>query len=393
MLKAKSSENVSVWNEEFLLMICRQTLAAHLRVADDAIDAGKHFDEMGMDSIDGVLLSGALSERLNSDLAPELFLQHRTINDVVRHLLEISGETRSEAPPARVDVFYFSGGAGRENTASRLVACSGARLFLQTPPLGEWPEWIDDGCDLSGPIQRCCDWIEARCPSGGLRLAGHSLGGQIAFAVALNLLESGRDVDGLFLFDSWALPKQMLGLMAWGLRRLKNGASRALGGRPLTSAEAADPADYGRMHVAMKVLDLKLGRVIFRWFSNLQPQRPPNRRRIEVNNAIRMKLLDVMWRRWSASLSPGQAAGLPVTLFRAQSPGLPDLGWSTFCRNLKVIEANGDHVSMLEYPYVQDIVDNLMNVLPIAAVVRVDATSSARRASEGKGVESFQPDP
>jgi thioesterase domain-containing protein len=106
-----------------------------------------------------------------------------------------------------------------------------------------------------------------------------------------------------------------------------------------------------------------------------------------------MKLLDVMWRRWSASLSPGQAAGLPVTLFRAQSPGLPDLGWSTFCRNLKVIEANGDHVSMLEYPYVQDIVDNLMNVLPIAAVVRVDATSSARRASEGKGVESFQPDP
>ena len=357
-----SNFNGPVLDYNVLLTICGQTLAEHLALPTGAIDPRKNFDEMGLDSIDGVLLSGALSERLNIDLAPELFLQHRTIEDVIQHLLETSGDNRSKALPAKAEYFYFPGGGGRDTTALRLVACSGERLFLKNPPLGEWQEWIDSGCKLSALTERCCEWIEAQCPTGGLRLVGHSLGGQVAFAVALKLMERGRDVDGLYLFDSSARPNEAMPLGAWVLRRLTERASRLLDPRPSASLKVSDPADYGRLHASMQVLDLKPARLLVRWCSKLRLLRLADRRGIQIENALRMKLLDLMWRRWWASLSPGQGGNLPVTLFRAQSPGLPDLGWSIFCRNVKIIDAKGDHITMLEHPYVEHLVNNMMSL-------------------------------
>ena len=356
---AKSSANAG-WSEEFLQAICRQILAAHLRLPVELIDVDRNLDEMGVDSIDGVLLSGTLSDRLKVELAPETFLQYRTISDVIRHLLNMDGSIPSDAAPAKIEAFYFPGGAGRENTAAQLVDGSGARLLLHVPPLGEWQEWIDDGCDLSVLTERCCEWIEARCPAGGVRLAGHSLGGQIAFSVALNLQERGRQVNGVYLFDSAARPHEMLRLGTWVLRRLKERAARILGRGPVGSRTVRDPADYGRMHAVMQLLDLKLARLLFRWGGALQPRKVGGRRRIKVNNAIRMKLLDLMWNRWAASLPPERAASLPVTLFRAQSPGAPDLGWSLFCQDLRVIEVKGNHQTLLEPPHVQGLANDMI---------------------------------
>lgn len=69
-------------------------IAQRLEVADTAIDADQEFDELGLDSVQAVALSGALSDRLGRELPATLLYEHRSIRSLANHLGQAQGATQ-----------------------------------------------------------------------------------------------------------------------------------------------------------------------------------------------------------------------------------------------------------------------------------------------------------
>lgn len=64
-------------------------LANILGIEPSAVDPAKNLDDLGLDSTDTIIVVGIIEEQLGIELAPELLLQHRTIDDVIQALKEI----------------------------------------------------------------------------------------------------------------------------------------------------------------------------------------------------------------------------------------------------------------------------------------------------------------
>ena len=71
-------------------------LATKLGCKPMSIDPSKNFDEYGLDSIDAVLATGTLSDRLKIVLPPEFLLLYRTIDEAVEHILEIGSPSERQ---------------------------------------------------------------------------------------------------------------------------------------------------------------------------------------------------------------------------------------------------------------------------------------------------------
>ena len=67
---------------------------------------------------------------------------------------------------------------------------------------GDWPEWIVPGFDLTALIARVAAAIEAEAPDGPVLLASFSLGGEIAYAVAIALTGAGRTIGFFGILDT-----------------------------------------------------------------------------------------------------------------------------------------------------------------------------------------------
>ena len=61
-------------------------IAQRLEVAHSAVDADAEFDELGLDSVQAVALSGALSERLGKEMPATLLYEHRSIRSLADYL-------------------------------------------------------------------------------------------------------------------------------------------------------------------------------------------------------------------------------------------------------------------------------------------------------------------
>tara|TARA_R110002072_G_scaffold241027_11_gene399770 strand:+ start:52683 stop:52964 length:282 start_codon:yes stop_codon:yes gene_type:complete len=63
-------------------------IAQRLEVARDQVDADAEFDELGLDSVQAVALSGALSDRLGQELPATLLYEHRSIRSLAEYLAQ-----------------------------------------------------------------------------------------------------------------------------------------------------------------------------------------------------------------------------------------------------------------------------------------------------------------
>ena len=61
-------------------------LAAILLIDESQIDTSKPFDEYGLDSTDAIILVGTIEDHTQMELEPELLIQNRTIEDVIKSL-------------------------------------------------------------------------------------------------------------------------------------------------------------------------------------------------------------------------------------------------------------------------------------------------------------------
>tara|TARA_R110002072_G_scaffold1983_1_gene16193 strand:- start:21068 stop:30205 length:9138 start_codon:yes stop_codon:yes gene_type:complete len=188
-------------------------------------------------------------------------------------------------------------------------------------------------------------------PSGPYRLAGVSLGGVVAVELASQLRKSGAEVDLVFLLDA-VLPRSIHKHWGrWFLAKCKAVGFRPFAGRTTTGLWSALVRASGRCFGLKRRGDE--GAV----------HRVQMTREVARVNAMKK------WR------GKGLTADFDVVLFRAMDPGLweahvtieDDYGWGKLLQGALHVElVEGDHVSLLKSPYVQDLGVKAMQYLSIA---------------------------
>jgi len=344
-----------------LLAMLTQALAEIFSLDPATITPDAPFERFGLDSIDAVLATDALGQRLGLELAPEFLMQHRTLDEVTAAVAQLRAAHQPAVAPVETPVFLFPGGGGRDMRLGRLARACGDRLGFETVDIGRWDEWIAAADTLHDLVARCCAQIEQRCPDGPLRLAAYSQGSHVAFATALALQARGRPVAWLALFDSAMAPiyprihlsRRARWVARTGKRALLAALQRVHRQTRLPipgGVQARDQTD-ALLRVFAEMVQLFEGpatlRLAERVAANRRGRLQP-RNLVAFESAVQIHLLDRLWRRWRATAPAAAIFEGELLLIRSQHPGPADLGWSPHCRSLRIVPATGDHLSMFD---------------------------------------------
>ncbi len=82
------SEQMLYKNSNYLITWLQERISEELKLTPSQIQIHKPFAELGMTSLQGIRLSGLLSEYLDRDISPTLIYSYSTITDLVTYLLE-----------------------------------------------------------------------------------------------------------------------------------------------------------------------------------------------------------------------------------------------------------------------------------------------------------------
>ncbi|MCP4657555.1 MAG: hypothetical protein GY856_19285 [bacterium] len=202
------------------------------------------------------------------------------------------------------------------------------------------------------------DAVRELRPQGPYRLGGWSMGGLVAFEMARQLVEQGREVERLVLIDTRA-PAAAPGRIA----EIDDVAlalffARDLGGISGESLPLS-PAELETFSSADEVLSFLC--------EKLQEAgiMPPGFDLSQVGRLFAMfRINDRAMRRYVASPYPGRLVLLKADEFLGQQPPPPDLGWGELAAGgLEIREVAGDHYSILREPDVEALADGLKEVL------------------------------
>jgi acyl carrier protein len=68
--------------EDEITRFVRASVARELKLSPHEIDAGTDFEELGMTSLNAILVSGALEEEFGIEIEPSLLFENRTLASV-----------------------------------------------------------------------------------------------------------------------------------------------------------------------------------------------------------------------------------------------------------------------------------------------------------------------
>jgi thioesterase domain-containing protein/acyl carrier protein len=351
------------WNEPTLRELLAGQLAGTLGVHRIEIDPAKSFDEYGLDSINAVIATELIGERLGIELPPEFLLINRSIDAVVRALLD---SQRSDGPVGTVQgngaaIFLVPGAGGRdEPSLARFRDQSAPTLTFEVVRIGEWRDWIEHDLDFDGLIARACRHIQAVGTEGPLQVAGYSQGGQLAYATALALSRAGRSVGFVGLLDSTSdvpsgqaspktsilsgvlrLASRYIGATVRGLKDLYHSGGVRIRVVFMLWRLCRGPAERRKLLMFI----VRFGHPLFRGPGG-----------VKLDLKIQMKLFSEMWGAWSAKNAPAHSLHSPVFLFRSGDPGTPDLGWQSCCSDLTIVPVVGTHHTIFDAEYVSDLI-------------------------------------
>jgi thioesterase domain-containing protein/acyl carrier protein len=350
-----------LWEESALRELLYGLLAATLRVDIAEINPDKNFDEYGLDSIDAVIATESIGRRLDLELPPEFLFENRSINAVVQALLN-DGRTG----PSEHTVFLFPGGGGYEGPGlARFRAKCAPRITCDLIRLGDWQDWIRHGRDIDELAKCACQYIESRAVNGSLRIAGYSQGGQLAFATALALERAGRSVRFVGLLDSGAARPPNKRKPVY--QRRVSGPVRdylaLIGGRKTDANRDARQRILSWLWDLPWLWDLRHGPHLFVLIARLGRPMLGARGRVTLNRFIQMRLFSKMWNEWVTKDAGFKQLNAPVFLFRAEYLGQFDLGWRSYCSNLKIVPIAGDHSSMFESEHLEGLIEKFANAV------------------------------
>jgi acyl transferase domain-containing protein/thioesterase domain-containing protein/acyl carrier protein len=213
----------------------RESVAKILRSPAAKLDAHQPLRDLGLDSLMAIELVNRLELLLGVVLPSSSLSATASIHGVARVALGLMGGSPGEAQsqataPLGADTDTVRGLKSAPEASGQLLCLraegEGAPLFLIHPAGGsiqlydelvsalppcapvyairsrvlagapeEWPT-------IAGLARSYAGLVEATCPDGTLRVAGFSLGGLLAVAIAAELERSGRSVDWVGLIDA-----------------------------------------------------------------------------------------------------------------------------------------------------------------------------------------------
>lgn len=209
------------------------------------------------------------------------------------------------------------------------------------------------------------DAIERFQPSGPYILGGWSYGGFVAFEMAKQLIQAGKDVSHILILDTMALSAHAHGKAGddalitwffWELLWTSRGSSLPVDMVPPEIVDLQERFDYITEY-AIKIGAIPAG----------------------STKAVMQRLFAVYRANWHAATAydAGRPA-LDITLIRAREP-LPAIlrnmhdtirseyqdpknGWETkTAGKVNVIEIDGDHLTIMEEPYVRELVSAMLD--------------------------------
>jgi acetoacetyl-CoA synthetase len=185
--------------------------------------------------------------------------------------------------------------------------------------------------DIEALVQHYIGRIRTRQPTGPYFLLGHSFGGMVVFEMAQRLLAMGERIACLILLDT-PVPNRLLPLRFL----LANFGSRVHGHlKRITGGSVRENVIYyvWRLNLRRKGLhdipiDLKFGQ-----------------------DAAHMLLANnMLGRKWRPEFYPGR-----LSLFCARDTKRLDSIWQRRVRELETYAAEGDHVALIQQPYVSSL--------------------------------------
>lgn len=361
----KKQQLYGILLEEFALSINRSI---------DEIDLDKTFDDYGLDSIDGVLMTGTIGERLNIDLPPELLMQYRKVGDAFSAIASLAGvgDGMSATAQALPQVYLFAGGAGRDGRLATLAQRSADTIDGVFILPGNWQEWVAAGGNLETIVTTCCDRIAMLSPQGSLRLAGYSQGGQLAFASAVELIARGRQVDLVILIDSpvegrsWRastssfVTENFYIFLTVLLRSIR--VSSLAARSPKASADYGDLGEV-KMSRLSEVIRFIADKKRIVKIQSLLNSKLSKRDVVHFDNYLQMQYFDMAWEEWISRFKQTLPSFVQVWLLKSEDEGTIDLGWRKYCKNLHIHQLRGTHSSIFDDENLPDMISTLNRVV------------------------------
>ena len=309
-------------------------------------NAGLTWSEAGGDSLR--LLDFVMQlERITARSLPlERFHGDMRLRDV----FEAIDRPAATTADARPEILFFPGIEDDSISQARFRHALGNQVRFKTVAYSGWQAMAAQGGGMEQFVVQAVDEALRAPPDVPLRLAGYSFGGVAALAAARRLIEQGRRVEWLAIFDSdmqlFADPPRETPF--WHpslLQRLS--LSQRLGWKPRLALMRA----AGWKSSALALLT---------WLTVRDRVRPvpfrvplPQAFACRVRYFLRRDMMAAWLRRHRAA-----PAGLPIILFRTDDhiPGIAaDLGWSAFAGPVEVHRVGGDHNTMFLPPYGADL--------------------------------------
>ncbi len=322
---------------------------AWLRVLDRrSLRADLPFDEAGGDSLRLIRLIFELEAQCGISLELAPFSGDLRPSDMARALdrclCKPADGDDAEAVP---DVFLLPAIGGDDPRLVNFRALCRSALRVELVELGDWPELIAPGFDLSALVGSLAERIMNRAPAGPLRLAGWSYGGHLAVAVASALCEAGCEVAFLGILDTTTSPLTFADLVPQR--------------RPTRMENLRQvPAWIRAGETANRLADFIVTRVVAR------PRllRLAARRRhvwlpfgfgFHLNRRMGLRLRRDLLEVWRLRREPPPPLSVSsLVLFRAAEtePFAPDeVGWCAAYPDIRIVPVTGDHTTMLEPPH------------------------------------------
>ncbi|MGC9969935.1 MAG: amino acid adenylation domain-containing protein [Bryobacteraceae bacterium] len=273
------------------------------------IDIFANFDSLGGDSITAIgILERLVAETTSRPSLPDL-LRHDTVESLAAFLDRqqfLQERSRADHRDHLVDL----GGSG-----PRTLFCfppgSGScyRYYDLARRLSGWKVYGLNFFEAARPASAMADLLMETQPDGEFTLLGYSIGGNLAYDVALELEARGRTVQGLVFIDNW----RRLELFHFTGDEYRKNAEEFLG--------AADPR-----YLAMTDREALLGRVL-------------------------------AYDRYMDSRLENQPLRCPIRLIQAESGEIESPfritqeGWADLTADFRKLRGRGRHLEMLEEPH------------------------------------------
>lgn len=186
--------------------------------------------------------------------------------------------------------------------------------------------------------------IRTQQPNGPYFLLGHSFGGMVVFEMAQQLLAMKEPVACLILLDT-PLP-----IRYWPLRFLLANLGSRLHGhlKRIARGSVRENVSY------------------YAWRLNLRRKgmhHIPTNLKIGGDAAHMLLANDMLGRKWRPEFYPGR-----LTLFCARDTHRLDSVWRRRVRELEAYSAEGDHIALIQQPYVSSLARDMSACLSKASI-------------------------